>query len=191
MSSILDGMPSSEAELAAAMEFANPMVEQFLNGMKFNPRQQSVIDLVRQGLSLADIFQVTQRERDAVFLVACRQIQAGNIGKARDSLISLYQLEPLDARVIYALAVTYQVEGNFSIAANLYISFLALDATNAEGYLRLGECFLAAREYEHAQQSFEFAKTECERGNGNSVAAGHAARMLAVLAEKQHASPQS
>jgi tetratricopeptide (TPR) repeat protein len=188
--SILDGLPSTEAELKGAMEFAAPIVEKMLGGMDLNPRQRSVLELLKEGLSLADILQISKPERDAMFVKACRQIQAGDIAKARDALMTLYQLEPLDARVLYALAVTYQTDGKYDVAGKLYIQFLALDATNAEGYLRLGECFMAAREYDNARESLEIAKSECERGNGNSTAAELATRMLALLAKQRAAAKQ-
>jgi len=179
--SILDGMPSSEAELKTAMAIADPAIERFLGELNLTPRQQSVIDLLKEGFSLADIYRISREERDALFLKGGRLIQVGHFQKARDCLTYLYQLEPLDARVIYAIAVTYQAEGDVSRAAKLYVQFLALDATNAEGYLRLGECLMAAGEYDDAADSFKIAKAECERGNGTRSAAALADKMLAEL----------
>ena len=182
--SILDGLPRSAAEAQKILELTGPMVQRVFNSMDLTPKQRSMLDLLNKGFSLADIYGLTQDERDAMFAKGCQLVQAGDIEKARDWLIFLHQLDPLDARIIYVIAVTYQTQGNFSLAAKLYIFFIARDATNPEGYLRLGECLLSARDYGTAADCFQFARTQCERGKGDAVAAEHATKMLAHALEK-------
>jgi tetratricopeptide (TPR) repeat protein len=171
-------MPSTEAEMKNAMELAAKVVELSMPRLKFTPKQQSVIDLVKEGMSLADILDITQEERDAMFVQGAQLIQHGELRKARDVLSLLYHLEPLDARVIYALAMTFQLEGDLARAAKLYVQFLALDATNADGSLRLGECHLAAKEFDTAAGCFRVAIAECDRGHGNAATRARAVQLL-------------
>ncbi len=179
--SILDGLPTPK-QVQDAMKIAAPMMDQLLTDLP--PKEQSIIDLMKKGLPLADIFALTKQQRDAMFLKGCRMIQVGLTQKARDWLTVVHTLDPLDQRVIYAIASTYQLEGDVGTAAKLYIQFLALNATNAEGYLRLGECFLAAGEFDKAQASFGFAKVQCERGCGSDRAAAYASQMIAEVAKR-------
>ena len=176
--SILDGLPTSAEDMQNAATLATPMIERALAAMNLSPLQRSIMDLVKKGHALADIYGLSQDERDAMFARGCQLLQSGEIEKARDWLLFVHLLNMHDARVIYVIAVTYQTQGNFSIAAKLYASFIALDPTNPEGHLRLGECLLSAREYQAALTSFQRAKNECARGNGAAEAAAHAARML-------------
>jgi tetratricopeptide (TPR) repeat protein len=184
---ILDGLPRSEAEARQALDVAAPIVQQILDAMDLSPKQREILDLVKQGHSLADIYGLTQEHRDAMFLKGCQLVQAGDIQKGRDWLTYLHMLDPLDARIVYVIAVTHQTDGNFSLAAKLYMYFIALDATNPEGYLRLGECHLSAREYDTALACFEFAKYQCGLGKGDAAAAEHAARMIAHTQDKLQA----
>jgi uncharacterized protein HemY len=186
--SILDGMPSNEAQLKGAVEFANPIIEQAIAKLNLTERQQSAGELMKEGLSIADIMGISKQHRDAMLVQGIRLLQAGDVGKARDALTTLYQMEPLDERVIYALANTYQVEGDFAAAGKLYVTFLALDATNPEGYLRLGECFLGAKEYGNATDTFEIALNTARRQNDEKCAA-YADKMLAIAREQGAAKP--
>jgi tetratricopeptide (TPR) repeat protein len=179
--SILDGLPSTEAELKDALEIGDKVFARALPRLNLTPKQQSVIDLVREGMSLADIMDITQQERDAMFVQGARMIQHGELQKARDVLSLLHVLEPLDAKVIYAIAMTYQLEGDVAHAAKLYVQFLSLNATNAEGYLRLGECLLAAKETDEAASCFRTAKAESDRGNGTPETRARAAQLLALV----------
>ncbi len=115
--------------------------------------------------------------RDPLFALACRHIQSGGIEKARDLLLNLYYLEPLDERVIYAIALTYQLKGDFARAAKLYVHFIALDGTNPEGFLRLANAS-SAREYDRAAECFQMAKDFCAKGMGNAAAAAHAEKIV-------------
>jgi tetratricopeptide (TPR) repeat protein len=185
--SILDGLPASLAETQKAFELAMPLVETMLDSMDITSSQRQIFELLKHGHSLADIHGLTQDDRDAMFVRGCQLVQSGEIEKGRDWLMFVHQLDPRDARVIYVIAVTYQTQGNFSLAARLYVCFIALDPAHPEGYLRLGECLLSAREYEAAVDCFRFAREQCARGKGNAAAAEHAAKMLAHAQEKHMA----
>ena len=182
--SILDGMPSTQEELKAAMEFAVPIVNHAVDQMQLTERQQSVLDLMNEGLSLADILGITKEHRDALLAQGCRFLQVGEIQKARDTLVNLYQLEPHDERVIYALGTSFQLEGDFERAGKLYVQFLALDATNPDGFLRLGECFLGAKEYDNAEHSFDQARALAQKA-GNARSLAQAKSMLELVAQRR------
>ncbi|PDT90845.1 hypothetical protein CO669_07670 [Bradyrhizobium sp. Y36] len=183
--SILDGLPKSEAEWRRLMDAAAPIAQRLIDELELSPKAQSILKLMSEGMALADICGLTQEERDAMFIRGCRMIQAGDVTKGRDWMLMLHQLEPLDARVIYAIALTYQGEGNIALAAKLYVHFIALDAANPEGHLRLGECLLSAREYDGAIAHFAVGE-RLSRGT-NAAAAAHAVRMHAHALERRSA----
>ncbi|MEJ1160515.1 hypothetical protein [Prosthecomicrobium sp. N25] len=181
--SILDGLPSSPAEWENAMGIMVPRMAEFLEKADLTPRQRSVIEHMRDGMSLGEILGFKPEHRDALFVQSYRLLEAGEPAKARDVLTVLYQLEPLDARTIFALAGTYQLQGDYATAGKLYVHFLALDATNGAGHLRLGECFLANQEYESAGDCFTNARDFANRSKDADTAA-RAEQLLAVVAEK-------
>lgn len=185
--SILDGMISSEAELQASFTMAGAAMQDFLAKADLNDKQRQVLALMQEGLSLADIFDITKDHRDAILAQGIRTLQLGEPAKARELLTGLYQIEPLDERVIYALAATYQVESDFSRAGKLYVQFIALDATNPEGFLRLGECFLAAQEDDEAVECFETAIDLVKKNSGDPEHAQHAAKMLDIIKARRGA----
>jgi tetratricopeptide (TPR) repeat protein len=186
--SILDGLPQSEAEVEKALALAAPVVERIFESMDLSPRQRSILELLKKGHSLADIYDLTQDERDAMFTRGCQLVQAGEFEKGRDWLMFVHQLDPRDARVVYVIALTYQMQGKFTLAAKLYVFFIALDASNPEGFLRLGECLLPTQDYAAAVDCFRFAKERCARRKDNAAAVEHAERMLAYARQKQAAS---
>ena len=185
MASILDNMVENEEQLKSVMAVASGVTAELLEELGLHDNE--VVKLMKEGLSPADIFGISKEQLDGLFVHGIDLVQSGEFLKARDIFIRLCQLESLDERFIYALATTYQLEGRFEIAGKIYMQFLALDATSAEGYLRLGECFLGNQEYDHAASSFRTARREAERGNGNANAIEYAARMTEHVAERKAA----
>lgn len=179
--SILDGFPKNEQEFNEVLRLASKIVEPAFATAKLNARDSSIFDLLKEGLSFADICQITKEERDALLARGCQQLQVGDVQAAQDTLTMLIQLEPSDERVIYALAATFQAQANYPTAGKLYVQFLSLDATNPDGYLRLGECFLANREQDGARACFETAKILLGRGKGRPDRIAYADRMIKVL----------
>lgn len=181
--SILDGMPTSEADMKEVVARSSTIVENVLGLAKMSPRAQSIIAAMKEGLSLADIAKISKDERDALLVQGIRQMQSGDVAGAQNSLTMLHYLEPLDERVIYVLATTYQAQENYAAAGKLYVTFIALDATNPDGYLRLGECFLANREFDRARACFEVGKGEAQSAARADLVA-HADRMLALIGDR-------
>ena len=73
-----------------------------------------------------------------------------------------------------------QTRGELNKAAQMYLQFLGLDATNPMGYLRLGECLLAAKEFSEAQAAFLTAKEFAEEGKGQPGNLEEALKLLAI-----------
>jgi tetratricopeptide (TPR) repeat protein len=187
--SILDGMPKTPAELEQATDYANAVATQFFAKAKFTEKQEEILDLVRRGIFFGEIMGITPEHKDAMLAEGIKLIQLGERKKARDVLLQLYIFDPLDARSIYAMATSYQLDGEFAGAAKLYVQYLALDATSPDGHLRLGECFLAAQEFDNAFSCFETAEELARRGHGNPGCAEHAAKMLSIVSAHRAAQP--
>ena len=176
--SILDGLPKSEAEWQQVMKIGQPLLGYMEASTVMTPQQKKNWQHVKEGIPLSDLLGITKQEREAGLAQGCRLIKQKQMKEARAILLQLYTIYPYDARVPYAIAISFQLEGDISAAAKLFVQATALDATNPDGYLRLGECFLAAREYENAAGSFEGARDLCERGYGSPKTQQYATRML-------------
>jgi tetratricopeptide (TPR) repeat protein len=148
------------------------------------PRVNDILELMREGLSLGDVLGIKKEHRDALLTQALGLIKVGEIDKARDALVMLYQLEPMDERSSYALASTYQLQGDFETAGKLYVLFIALDATNPEGHLRLAECFLGAKEFKNAIDTFEMAR-DLAKDAGDTANVEYADKMISITRDRQ------
>jgi len=179
--SILDGPFRDREHMQATLSMAGTAKARLLPLLELTEDQRRLLDVEAEGRSRADMLGITKEQRDALLNVGCRFLQTGELQKAREVLSGLYQLEPLDERPLYALGATYQMEGNLPLAAHFYIQFLGLNATNPEGYLRLGECLMAAGEIDEARSAFTSAKTFAESGKGRPGNAAEALRNLALL----------
>jgi tetratricopeptide (TPR) repeat protein len=176
--SIIEGLPQSEDEWREAMNFAGPLIEQIEAAMEMTPPQKKNLQQVKAGVPLSVLWGITKEEREAALAQGCRLVAQRKFKAARAILLPLFMLHPYDARVPYTAAVSLQLEGDVSAAAKLLVQAIALDATNPEGYLRLGECFLTAKEYENAADAFESANDLCERNYGSPKTAHYARKML-------------
>ena len=179
--SIVDGMPRSEAEVDAAVKTVRLLLDGFCNKLELTPRQRSILDLMKEGVPLAAIFGLDKADRDSLFLLGCRFFQAGDLENALAVLTVLYQLYPLDGRVLYVLGAVKQAQGDVAAAAKIFVNSIALDATNPDGYLRIGECFLAAKEKDEAESCFRTALALCEEGHGDATSRQHAERMVSFI----------
>ena len=184
--SILDGMPESIEQMKSALVIADPMIERALAALNMDQKAKDVMDLMKEGVRLKAILGITDAEIDALFLQACRSFQFGEIEKARQTLVMLTLFDPLDARVLYVMGSTYQAENNLPAAAKFYIHFLALDATNADGYLRLGECFLGAKELQEAEETFKIALSSGAKNGASEKTLAYAQQMI-ELTQSQRA----
>lgn len=176
--SILDGPFQDRATMQNAAEFAQRMMQEALPELDEESRR--LLEITSDGTTLADALGITREQRNALLEMGCRLIQVGQLDKAADVLLRLNQLDPYDERVNYSLGVLCQTRGELFKAAQMYLQFLALDATNPTGYLRLGECLLAAKEYDEAYSAFDMAKEFAQEGKGEPGNLQEALKMLEI-----------
>lgn len=176
--SILDGAFNDTKTMHGAMEFAQAVLDRATP--QLDEKTRHIIALTADGSSLGDALGITKEQRSALYDLGSRLLQVGETQKAFDVLMRLNQLDPLDERAYYGLGVACQTQGELQKAAKMYVMFLALDATNPLGYLRLGECLLQAREYAEAYASFEAARNCAQDGLGGPDVLLEALAMLAV-----------
>lgn len=182
---LLDGMPKSREELESFLSTLKPLLEEIQKTMLTSKEQRDVLELMNKGLSLGDILGIEKKHRDVLLAHVSHLMHAQKYDEALNILTMLHTLEPLDERVIYGLGIIFQIKENYHAASQLYVNFLALDATNPEGYLRLGECFLAAKEKENAESSFKTALSLSKRGYGKPQVQAYAEKMIALCTPEE------
>ncbi|EEA96502.1 Tetratricopeptide repeat-containing protein [Pseudovibrio denitrificans] len=153
--SLLD-MPKQSPELfvETIKEIAEPLIEH-VDSLGFKDEQ--FYQLLKQGVSISEMLDLSKEELGAVYEMARRNISVGQVEKAKSLFIMLVQIAPMEEQYTYGLAMTYQIQGDVRMAVKLYLHFISMDATNPQGYLRLGECLMAAKEYQEAGDAFEAA----------------------------------
>ncbi len=108
-------------------------------------------------------------------------ITRGDTKRAEDVFLQLCLIDPLEAKNHYCLGVVRQMKQHWDVAIDDFARFCALDATNPEGYLRIGECLTAKGDRAQARQVFDVALREALKGNGPKNAVEQAERALAGL----------
>jgi tetratricopeptide (TPR) repeat protein len=185
--SILDG-PSKDA-MDMANRLFDPVVSTAIATLRLTPLQKRGLEALKKGIPLGAVLKITPEQRDAMLIRGSDLLRAGHFDAARGVLIAAFATHPYDARIIYALALTYQLSGEIEKAAKLFLVFVALEALNPEGHLRLGECLLNAREYDKAREFFFVASRLGAKGRGSAKSREHAARMLAYVDALPDAKP--
>ncbi len=141
---------------------------------------RALIEASRGGLAPGDIVGVTRDQKEALLDLGCRLAQLERLDDAAVVLLRLVQLDPLEERALYALGVVCQLRGEPEKAVRLHLQFLALDATNPLGYLRLGECLLAAGDHPQAHDAFLAAKAMAKADPAHAGALAEARARLAL-----------
>ncbi|PLL11176.1 hypothetical protein C0V75_18015 [Tabrizicola sp. TH137] len=154
-------------------------VDQFLKDIKAD--ENPIVRDMMEGLTVAQAMGLTRDELEALYAAAFRLLAAGNFAAAVDSFGYLVMIDPLHAPNHYCLGVAWQGMGRIKDAEREFVNFLALDATNPDGYLRLGECYLHRGATALAREAFELAEAECRNGHGDGIALEEARAKLALL----------
>lgn len=178
---ILNGFFPKEGDMREIVEGSNELTSALFESVPLTERQESIVEYLRQGLTLGNILGITPKDMNALIAQALRFIEAGRRDKARDVLLRCHQLDPLEARAVYVIGTTYQMDGDLERAAHFYMHFLALDATNPDGYLRLAECLMAAGEIDNARDAVGAAAGFARQGKGRPEALAHAERLQAAI----------
>ena len=154
-------------------------MQTFLSASGFD--QNPLVKGMMAGATPAQSLGLKRADLDALYGVAFASLTSGDMQRADDLFMYLCLLDPLEARYRYCLGVIAQQRGTFDLAVEHFINFLALDATNADGYLRLGECYAALGNKTEAREAFEIAAAEAAKGNGDAAALAEARRNLSLL----------
>ncbi len=182
--SILDMGFDTREEFIVGLELAAPAIDGLFE--EFGWADENFTKLLKAGYSPYEILAMDKEHLNAMFLSGFQYLSAGNLQRAKDTFQLLTQLDPMDERFIFALASAYQLENDYSAAGKLYVFFIALNATDVDGYLRLGECLMGAHEYEEADDVFKTAVALCEKGHGNDEARQYSEIMIAnIIALKE------
>lgn len=185
--SILKGYFPEKGEAEDILRRADAEVAALLPDT-LDERTASVVEHLKAGLSPAAILGLTQDHLDAMTLQAMQFLEHGQTQKARDMLLQVHQLDPLYAKALFVIGVSYQMDADLPRAAHFFMHFLALDATNGDGYLRLGECLMAAGETAEARDALGAAKAFALEGKGRPETVAQAERLLSLIdAEPQPA----
>lgn len=186
MASILDGLPENEEELRDILAVAEAIFTDMVgeDGGMGDKAMAAIFEQLHKGVPLAHILGLSPDHLDAFFVQALKFFEVGNFMKAQDLGIFLTFSDPTDFRFVYLLAMTYQAQGHVEAAGKAYIQAIALDATNPDGYARLGECFMANNEYDKAKEMFETAMHFSGKGKGSPQTGAHAKAMLEYLEDR-------
>jgi tetratricopeptide (TPR) repeat protein len=142
-----------EPEIQEGLKQATGMIDDLLAGPDFQGKK--ILELQGKGMTLSEIFGISDIHLEAAFFQATQFLQAGRVRKAREILYRLVRLQPMDERFTYGLAATFQFAGEYRTAGRLYGVYLSMNAECVQGRLRLGECLLAEREYGAAMEMFD------------------------------------
>lgn len=167
--------PDAEKLLVQVAQY----LEVFLNqaGLKEN----RIVQGLMAGNTPAQTLGLTRDELEALYAAGFTAMTTGDLQRAQDLFTHLALLDPLEARHRYCLGVIAQQKGDHAAALDHLTNFLALDATNADGYLRLGETLAALGRRQDAREAFEIALAEAQKGNGDAIAVAEARQKLSLL----------
>lgn len=180
MVKIEDIMASKDPD--AVIRLASDYFEQIIAGVGL--KDDRIVKGMRDGLTAAQAMGLTRDELSALYAMGFQKLNAGEAAQAQDVFLWLTLIDPLHAPNIYCLGVTLQIQDKAAEAADCFLRFLALDATNPVGYLRYGECKLLLGDPKAAREAFELAEAECLNGHGDEITLSDARSKLAALEEQ-------
>lgn len=189
--SILNGLYPAQTDMQDIAAISDIYVRDMVAEMPESERIDDILRLTREGLTLADIAGLTKEQLDALLAQGMRFVELGQTQAARDVLQRLNQLDPTDKRAYYVIGTTYQLDGDLARAAHFYMQYIAFDATDPDGYLRLGECLLAAGETENARSALLSAQVFAGEGKGRAGAGERAGLLLAGLDDADASAPRN
>jgi type III secretion system low calcium response chaperone LcrH/SycD len=133
---------------------------------------------LEEGRTLAQIQGLSRDDLEVIYAHGFRLLSQGMRDKAEIVFTQLVMIDPLMARNHYCLGLCHQLAGDPSKALGLFEMAVALDATNPEGLIKMGECYAALNRPEDAADCFRIALAEARKGNGTEDAAARAAARL-------------
>ncbi|WP_163850635.1 hypothetical protein [Pseudooceanicola aestuarii] len=139
---------------------------------------------LKDGNTAAQTLGLTRQDLEVLYAVGFNLLNSGDLTKAEDAFVHLCLIDPLEAKNHYCLGLSRQMAGKPAQAIDNYLNFLALDATNPDGYLRYGECLLATGDRAEALESFRLAAAEAEKVEGQAAALAEARGRIEMLTQE-------
>lgn len=169
----------SRPEVAKQLEDGIQIAMQALAeaGLDQDPSFRAVLD----GQTIAQVKGLSRTDLEVLYAYGFSFLTRGDTKRAEDVFLHLCFIDPLEAKNHYCLGVVRQMKQQWDTAIDDFARFCALDATNPEGYLRIGECLTAKGDRAQARQVFDVALREARKGNGPKNAVEQAERALAGL----------
>lgn len=146
-------------------------------GLDKDPALLAVLD----GQTIAQVKGLTRADLEVLYAYGFSMIAGGDADRAEPFFMHLCFIDPLIAKNHYCLGIVRQMKQQWDTAIDDFARFCALDATNPEGYLRIGECLTAKGDKAEARRVFDVALREARKGHGPKNAVEQAERALASL----------
>jgi type III secretion system low calcium response chaperone LcrH/SycD len=136
---------------------------------------------VLEGQTIAQVKGLSRKDLEVLYAYGFGFLANRTPKKAEDVFAYLCFIDPLEAKNHYCLGVAHQMQQQWQMAIDDFGRFCALDATNPEGYLRIGECLVALGDRDEAREVFDVALKEARKGHGPKNAVEQAELALASL----------
>ncbi len=175
---LLDDLPKSAQDLQRQAGDGAERLKAFFESHEAPPEIETIRQRFLAGESASVMLGLEKEHRDAIVRQGLQYLQLNRLDEAHQWLTLAVLADHLDERAIYGLGVIAQLKGDLKTAVRCFIQVQALDATNPEGLLRLGECLLANRETHEAVDCFKGVVALCEAGHGKPRHLEHARKMM-------------
>lgn len=136
---------------------------------------------VLEGQTIAQVKGLSRADLEVLYAYGFGYLTNRTPQKAEEIFSYLCMIDPLEAKNHYCLGVAHQMQQQWQQAIDDFSRFCALDATNPEGYLRIGECLVAMGERNEAREIYDVALKEALKGHGPKNAVEQAELALASL----------
>lgn len=152
---------------------------------RFGIKNEALIDeVIESGGSLGSVLGLGPEHVAALVQIGVDHLAKGHNDEALNSFAFAALIDPMDHRPYFGLGSVMQVKGDLKTAAQNYILAMTLEPHFPFGYLRLGECHMANKEFDLAKECFETAKKIAAGRSDAKQVNAQADRMLAVIAVK-------
>lgn len=167
--------PEAQKSLQEGIEMAMKILAE--HGLDKDPSLLAVLD----GQTIAQVKGLTRADLEVLYAFGFNFIVNRDAKRAEEVFTHLCLIDPLQAKNHYCLGIIRQMQERWDTAIDDFARFCALDATNPEGYLRIGECLIAKGDRDEASKMFNVALREARKGNGPKNAVEQAELALTSL----------
>lgn len=143
--------------------------------------QDPAFQRVLAGETIAQAKGLTRADLEVLYAYGFRFIANRDTKRAEEVFVHLCMIDPLQAKNHYCLGIVRQMQEQWDAAIDDFARFCALDATNPDGYLRIGECLTAKGDRVQARQAYNVALREARKGRGPKNAVEQAEFALMTL----------